>query len=121
MCCAADLAHFFDGFGERELFAGDAGDEAAAADLAAGFEPAVAAGELAPRRGVRLAGEEAAEDDSVAAEERPGLRVEVGPRLREDRPAAGAAGGGNGPGGGGRGGAPARSVAGRPGAGGRRA
>src|SRR3954447_900530 len=51
-----------------------------------------AGGVVAPWRGVRLAGEEAAEDDSVAAEERPGLRVEVGLVLREDRPAAGAAG-----------------------------
>ncbi len=33
-------AEGFDGFGEGELLAGEAGDEAAAADLAAGFEAA---------------------------------------------------------------------------------
>ena len=51
--CAA-FAQPLDGVGERELFTRHAGDEAAAADLAAGFEAAVDAGQLAPRRDVRL-------------------------------------------------------------------
>ena len=73
---AADLAQSLDGFGERELFAGHAGDEAAAADFAARFEAAVDAGQLAPRSGVRFAREEAAEDDAVASQQRAGLRLD---------------------------------------------
>ena len=45
-----------DGLGKGELFAAEAGDEAAAADLAAGFEPAEDAEEVAPFGGVGLAG-----------------------------------------------------------------
>ena len=73
---AADLAQALDRLGQRELFAAHAGDEAAAADLAARFEPAVDARQLAPRRGVRLAREQAAEDDAVAAEEHARLHLD---------------------------------------------
>src|ERR1700687_3958746 len=48
-----------------ELLAAEAGDEAAAADLAAGFEAAKDAEEIAPAGGVGLAGEDVAEDDAV--------------------------------------------------------
>src|SRR6185369_1954248 len=57
---AADGAEGFDGFGERELLADEAGDEAAAADLAARLEGAKGAEEDAPRWHARLAGEELA-------------------------------------------------------------
>ncbi len=91
----ADLAEFFDGVRQCELFAGHAADEAAAADFASGFEAAVDAGQLAPGGGVRFAGEEAAEDDAVAFEERSGLgfygffAVDI---RSQERPATGAFG-----------------------------
>ncbi len=53
----ASGAERVDGLGEGELFATEAGDEAAAADLAAGFETAEDAEEVAPAGGVGLAGE----------------------------------------------------------------
>ena len=62
-------AEGFDGFGEGVLLAAEAGDEAAAADLAAGFETAEDAEEIAPFGGVGFAGEEVAEEDAVAGEE----------------------------------------------------
>ena len=58
--------------GQGELLAAEAGDEAAAADLAAGFEAAEDAEEIAPFGGVGLAGEEVAEEDAVAVEEHAG-------------------------------------------------
>jgi hypothetical protein len=62
----------FDGLGEGILFAAEAGDEATAADLAAGFETAEDVEEVAPFGGVGLAGEEVAEEDAVAGEELAG-------------------------------------------------
>jgi len=60
------------GLGQGVLLAGDAGDEAAAADLAAGFEAAEDGDQVAPFGGVGLAGEEVAEEDAVAGEEGAG-------------------------------------------------
>jgi hypothetical protein len=65
----AGVAKGLGGFGEGELFAGEAGDEAAATDLAAGFEAAKDVEKLAPLGSVGLAGEEIAEEDAVAGEE----------------------------------------------------
>ena len=62
-------AEALDGLRQGELLATEAGDEAAAADLAAGFEATEDAEEVAPFGGVRLAGEEVAEEDSIAREE----------------------------------------------------
>ena len=62
-------AERFDGFGKGVLFAAETGDEAAAANLAAGFETAEDVEEVAPSGGVRFAGEEVAEEDAVAGEE----------------------------------------------------
>ena len=59
-------AEGLDCFGEGELFAAEAGDEAAAADFAAGFEAAEDVEEFAPLGGVGFAGEKVAEEDSVA-------------------------------------------------------
>ena len=75
MACAvagAGCAEGFDGLREGELFTAEAGDEAAATDFAAGFEAAEDAEEIAPFGDVGLAGEEVAEEDSVAVEEHPG-------------------------------------------------
>ena len=60
------------GFGKGVLLAGDAVDEAATADLAAGFEATEDGGEVAPPGGVGLASEEVAEEDAVAGEEHAG-------------------------------------------------
>ena len=77
-----------DGVRQRELFARHAGDEAAAADLAARLEPPVDAGQLAPRRRVRLARQQPPEHDAVAAEQRPRLRLDGRvARCRARRPA----------------------------------
>ena len=68
---AADLAQHADRIGQRELLAGETGDETAAADLAATFEPAVDAQQLAPRRQPRrLAFDQTQEHDAVAVEQR---------------------------------------------------
>ena len=75
---AADLAQPFDRVGERELLARHARHEAAAADFAARFEAAVHAGQLAPWRGVRFAGEQPAEHDAVALEQRARLQFHGG-------------------------------------------
>src|SRR5207253_639997 len=88
---AADLAQALDGVGERELLARHAGDEAAAADLAARLEAAVDARQLAPRREVRLAREQTAEDDAVAAEEHPRLLLDCRLAWLQQRPTAAAA------------------------------
>lgn len=72
----AGLAEAVDGFREGVLLAEGAGDEAAAADLAAGFEAAEDGEEVAPLGGVGFAGEELAEEDAVAAEEDARVGVE---------------------------------------------
>jgi hypothetical protein len=69
---AAGGAKGFDGFGESVLFAAEAGEEAAAADLAACFEAAEDVEEVAPFGGVGFAGEEVAEEDAVTGEELTG-------------------------------------------------
>ena len=69
---AAGVAEGVDGFGEGELLAVEAGDEAASADLTPGFEPAEDVEEIAPFGGVGLALEEVAEEDAVAAEKHAG-------------------------------------------------
>ena len=70
-CLRRHLAQHADRFGQRELLAGEAGDEAAAADLAARFEPAIDAQQVAPRRQPGgLALEQAPEHDAVAAQQR---------------------------------------------------
>ena len=74
----AGVAEAVGGFGEGVLLAEGAGDEAAAADLAAGFEAAEDGEEVAPFGGVGFAGEELAEEDAVAAEEDAGVGVEGG-------------------------------------------
>jgi hypothetical protein len=80
---APHVAHLRDRVRQRELLAGEAGDEAAAADLAARFEAAIDANEIAPlRQPRRLALEQAPADDAVAAQQdaRDMLdRVGVGP------------------------------------------
>jgi hypothetical protein len=80
---APRLAHEIDRFRQRELLAGNGGDEPAAANLAARFEPAENPQQLAPRRKPRgLALEEPPEDDPVAAQQRVGDVVddlELGP------------------------------------------
>ena len=73
---APHLAQPFDGVRQRELLARHAGHEPAAADLAARLEPPVDARELAPRRGVGLAGEQPPEHDAVAAQQRPRLELD---------------------------------------------
>ncbi len=62
-------AERLNGLGQSVLFAAEAGDEAASADLAAGFEAAQDVEQIAPFGGVGLAGEQVAEEDSVASEE----------------------------------------------------
>ena len=83
----AGFAERVDGFGEGVLLAEGAGDETATADLATGFETTEDGEEVAPFGGVGFAGEELAEEDSVAAEEDASVGVECG---------VGAAGGGDG-------------------------
>src|SRR5262249_56747465 len=72
----ADLADALDRLGQRELFAGHGGDEAAAADLAARLEATVDARELAPGRRVRFTREQPAEDDPVAPHQRAGFELD---------------------------------------------
>jgi hypothetical protein len=75
---SAGGAEGFDGLGESVLFAAEAGEEAAAADLAAGFETAEDVEEVAPSGGVGLAGEKVAEEDAVTGEELAGEGFESG-------------------------------------------
>ena len=75
---SAGLAEAVDDGGEGELLAEGAGDEAAAADLAASFETAEDGEEVAPLGGIGFADEEFAEEDAVAAEEYAGVGVECG-------------------------------------------
>jgi hypothetical protein len=67
-------AERFDGFREGVLFPTEAGEKAAAADLAACFETAEDIEEIAPAGSVRLACDDVAEEDAVAGEEHPGRR-----------------------------------------------
>jgi hypothetical protein len=72
---AADLAEGLDGFRAGVLLAVEAGDEAAAADGAAGLHAAEGAEDVTPGDGDVLALDEVAEDDAVTEEELfgPGL------------------------------------------------
>lgn len=69
---AADLAEEVEGFGARKLLAGEAIDEAAAADGSLGLHAAEDGEEVAPRGSDGLAGEEIAEDDAPSQEQLPG-------------------------------------------------
>ena len=81
---AAHLAQQRDRLGQRVLLAVEAGDEAAAADLAARLERAAGAGDVAPRApGMRSRVERAAEDDAGAAQQ--AARDELGARRRVER------------------------------------
>src|SRR5262249_49881762 len=71
-------AEGFDGDGGRELFAREAGEEAAAANFAAIVEAAESQEHLAPTREDGFAGEEFAEDNSVAIEEHAAGGLERG-------------------------------------------
>ena len=73
---APDLPQPFDRVRKRELLARHARHEPAAADLTARLETPVDARELAPGRGVRLAGEQPPEHHAVAAEQRPRLELD---------------------------------------------
>jgi hypothetical protein len=75
---AASSAEGFHRFGESILFAGEAGDEAAAADLAASLETAKDVEKVAPFGGVGFAGEQVAEEDAVAGEKLAGEGFEGG-------------------------------------------
>jgi hypothetical protein len=66
---AAGGAEGLDCMRECELLAAKTGDEAAAANLATGFEAAKDAKKVAPTRCVGLADEKIADEDTVAAEE----------------------------------------------------
>ncbi len=85
------MAKEVDGFGACELFADEAGDEAAATDFSSGFHAAVDLQQLAPRGGEGFAREQVAEDDAPAVEQEG--REEFNIRLRsaavEQSPAAG--------------------------------
>jgi hypothetical protein len=105
---SASGAERFDGLREGVLFAAEAGEEAAAADLAARFKTAEDVEEIAPPGGVRFADEEIAEENAVAGEEHlcGGFEGAIGlPRLldwscggvnlfAEEGPTAGGAAGG---------------------------
>ena len=73
---AADFAQALDGVAKRELFPGHAGDEASATNFAARFEPSKHPRQVAPRRHVRFARQQAAEDDAVPLEQRPRLQLD---------------------------------------------
>ena len=73
---APHLAQHRHGVGQRVLLARHAGDEAAAANLAARFETAVDARELAPRRRGGLAGQQPPEHDPVAPQQAPRLALD---------------------------------------------
>ena len=89
---SACLAEAVYGFGEGVLLAEGTADEAAAADLAAGFEAAEDGEEVAPLGGVGFAGEELAEEDAIAAEEDAGVGVEGGVELLGGSDGAGVGG-----------------------------
>ena len=74
----AGSAERIDGLGKGELFAAKAGDEAAAANLPAGFEATEDAEKIAPAGGVGLAGEQIANEDAVASQQDAGCGFEGG-------------------------------------------
>ena len=63
---ASNLARQFHRFGKRELFAGQPGHEAAAANFSAGFEPAIDAEKLAPGDRKWFAHQQSPAHDAVA-------------------------------------------------------
>ena len=65
-------AEAFNGFGKRVLLAGEAGNEATAANVAARLETSQHAEEVTPLGGVRFALEQVTEEDAVALEEHAG-------------------------------------------------
>jgi hypothetical protein len=72
------------------LLAAEAGDKAAAADLAARLQPAIDAHQVTPWRKLRLALQQRAEHDAVALEQRARDRFHVVvPLALEERPAPG--------------------------------
>jgi len=77
---AARGSERFHGFWKRVLLARETGEEAAAANLAAGFETAEDVEEVAPLGGVGFAGEQVAEEDAIASKElaSEGLEGSVG-------------------------------------------
>ena len=94
------LAQGRGGFGQRELLAGEAADEAAAAHLAARFEPAQHVVQLAPGRQPFLAFQQLAENHAPAAQQHARDVLDVRRRQRarhvgrrpgpaRERPAAG--------------------------------
>ena len=91
---AACAAEGVDGVGESELFAGEASDEAAAADFAASFKASQRSEDIAPGETEALTADDVAEDDAVAVEEGGGdglgylVGVDAGGGWLEDRPAA---------------------------------
>ena len=94
---AAGGADGVERFGHGELLADEAGDDAAATQLAAHLEPAVDAQEVPPGGRIGLALKEIAEDDAVAPHilARPGFQEVVrrrGRRRVQERPAPGANG-----------------------------
>ena len=70
---ASNLAQRLNRLGQRELFPGHPGHEAAAANLAASLQSPIDARQLAPRRGVRLARQQPSKNDAVPFQQRPGL------------------------------------------------
>src|SRR5207244_10982350 len=70
---AAYFAQTPDHVGQRKLLARHAGDAPSAPDFTARFEPAIHAGELAPRGDRDLARQDAPEHDTVATEQRARL------------------------------------------------
>ena len=96
---AADGAERVDGLGQGVLLAGELGDEAPAANLAAGLHPAPDSQEVAPRRQPRLPLGDLVKHDAVALEqlsapelgdgERAGgvLGIRRGVLVAEERPA----------------------------------
>ena len=85
---APDLAQPLDRAGKRELFARHAGHEPSAADLAPRLEAAIHAGQLAPGRDVRFAGQQPPEDDAVALKQRPRLEFDGGLSIAALKPRA---------------------------------
>src|SRR3546814_13809460 len=82
MGALADLAQRTDGIRQGELFAGDAGDEATAADLATCFQSVVDAQQLTPRwQPAGFAFEQAPADrKSVVSGKSVSVRVDLGGR-----------------------------------------
>ena len=84
----ANLAQTLHRLRQRELLAGHARHETAAANFAPGFQPPVDGGQRAPGRGVDLTRQKPAEHHAVPDEQRPGLRLDGGLsiRVRQGKP-----------------------------------